>query len=173
MVLAVDVRGALAALPEDDRRLLLARYWADMTQSEVANLLGMPDGTAKVRLHRLRAPPRLRPTLRGAMRPVTRIDDPRYVKAMSHPLRVRILAILEERKADRRARPGARRRPGDRRLPRAHAGPLGLIELVDETRVRGAVEHHYRARERPVVTAEGWEQAPPIAKQAASALRCR
>jgi DNA-directed RNA polymerase specialized sigma24 family protein len=33
-----------------------------MTQNEVANLLEMPDGTAKVRLHRLRA--RLRPTLR-------------------------------------------------------------------------------------------------------------
>ena len=46
---------------EGDRQLLLARYWADMTQSEVADLLGMPDGTAKVRLHRLRA--RLRPTL--------------------------------------------------------------------------------------------------------------
>jgi DNA-directed RNA polymerase specialized sigma24 family protein len=33
-----------------------------MTQSEVADLPGMPDATAKVRLHRLRA--RLRPTLR-------------------------------------------------------------------------------------------------------------
>lgn len=52
----------LAAIARRDRRLLLARYWADMTQDEVANLLGMPDGTAKVRLHRLRA--RLRPTLR-------------------------------------------------------------------------------------------------------------
>ena len=31
------------------------------------------------------------------MKPVTSIDDPRYVKAMSHPLRVRILAILMER----------------------------------------------------------------------------
>jgi DNA-binding transcriptional ArsR family regulator len=44
---------------------------------------------------------------------------------------------------------------------------LGLIELVDETRVRGAVEHHYRAVARPTVTAEAWEQASPIAKQAA------
>ena len=44
---------------------------------------------------------------------------------------------------------------------------VGLIELVDETRVRGAVEHHYRAAERPTVTAEGWAQAPPVAKQAA------
>ena len=32
---------------------------------------------------------------------------------------------------------------------------LGLIELVDETRVRGAVEHHYRAVPRPTVTRRG------------------
>jgi DNA-directed RNA polymerase specialized sigma24 family protein len=61
VVLAIDVRRALAELSEGNRRLLLARYRADMTQREVADLLGMPDGTAKVRLHRLRA--RLRPTL--------------------------------------------------------------------------------------------------------------
>lgn len=59
VALAVDVRRALAELPERDRRLLLARYWADLTHPEVADLLGMPAGTAKVRLHRLRA--RLRP----------------------------------------------------------------------------------------------------------------
>ena len=33
------------------------------------------------------------------MKPIKSIDDPRYVKAMSHPLRVRILAMLDERKA--------------------------------------------------------------------------
>src|SRR5438477_543648 len=33
------------------------------------------------------------------MKPITNIDDPRYVKAMSHPLRVRILAMLDERTA--------------------------------------------------------------------------
>jgi DNA-binding transcriptional ArsR family regulator len=31
--------------------------------------------------------------------PITNIDDARYVKAMSHPLRVRILALLDERTA--------------------------------------------------------------------------
>jgi RNA polymerase sigma-70 factor, ECF subfamily len=62
VALAVDVRRAMDELSVADRRLLVARYWADLTQHEVANLLGMPDGTAKVRLHRLRA--RLRPTLR-------------------------------------------------------------------------------------------------------------
>jgi RNA polymerase sigma-70 factor, ECF subfamily len=59
--LALDVRRALAGLSEPDRRLLLARYWQDLTQQEAANLLGMPDGTAKVRLHRIRS--RLRPAL--------------------------------------------------------------------------------------------------------------
>ena len=44
---------------------------------------------------------------------------------------------------------------------------MGLIELVRETRVRGAVEHHYRSKERPRVSDEAWAAAPPIAKQAA------
>src|ERR671929_86884 len=34
-----------------------------------------------------------------AHEPITNIDDPRYVKAISHPLRVRILAMLQERTA--------------------------------------------------------------------------
>ena len=44
---------------------------------------------------------------------------------------------------------------------------MGLVELVRETRVRGAVEHHYRSKERPRVSDEAWAAAPPIAKQAA------
>jgi DNA-binding transcriptional ArsR family regulator len=102
------------------------------------------------------------------MRPITSIQDPRYVKAMSHPLRVRILALLDERRAS----------PVELAdILEASLGTvsyhvrtlhnLGLIELVDETRVRGAVEHHYRARARPRVTDQAWAQAPPIAKQAA------
>jgi DNA-binding transcriptional ArsR family regulator len=102
------------------------------------------------------------------MSAITSVDDPRFVKAMSHPLRVRILAMLDERQAS----------------PNQLAGWLGaslgtvayhvrtllqleLIELVDETRVRGAVEHHYRSTPRPRVTVEAWAGASPIAKQAA------
>jgi hypothetical protein len=40
---------------------------------------------------------------------------------------------------------------------------MGLIELVRETPVRGAIEHHYRSKERPRVAAD----APPVARQAA------
>jgi DNA-binding transcriptional ArsR family regulator len=102
------------------------------------------------------------------MKPIKNIDDPRYVKAMSHPLRVRILAMLDERKASPNQLAGwLGASLGTVAYHVRTLEQLGLIELVDETRVRGAVEHHYRARQRPNVTAEGWEQAPPIAKQAA------
>ena len=102
------------------------------------------------------------------MKPIKNIDDPRYVKAMSHPLRVRILAMLDERKASPNQLAGwLGASLGTVAYHVRTLQQLGLIELVDETRVRGAVEHHYRAKARPNVTVEGWAQAPPIAKQAA------
>jgi DNA-binding transcriptional ArsR family regulator len=102
------------------------------------------------------------------LKPITNIDDPRYVKAMSHPLRIRILAMLTERVAS----PVELAESLDASLGVVayHVRTLyrlGMIELVKETRVRGAVEHHYRAKERPRVSDEAWAEAPPIAKQAA------
>jgi RNA polymerase sigma-70 factor (ECF subfamily) len=49
-----DVRVAVAALEQSDRLLLLLRYWADLTQPEVARATALPEGTVKVRLHRAR-----------------------------------------------------------------------------------------------------------------------
>jgi RNA polymerase sigma-70 factor, ECF subfamily len=49
-----DVRVAIRALEESDRRLLLLRYWVDLTQPEVARATALPEGTVKVRLHRAR-----------------------------------------------------------------------------------------------------------------------
>src|SRR4051794_26346044 len=103
-----------------------------------------------------------------AQQPITNIDDPRYVKAISHPLRVRILAMLQERTASPSELSewlGATLGTTAYHVRALHK--LGLIELADETRVRGAIEHHYRAGKRPMVSEEAWEQAPPIAKQAA------
>ena len=102
------------------------------------------------------------------MKPITNIDDPRYVKALSHPLRVRILAMLQERTASPSQLSqwlGATLGTTAYHVRSLHQ--LGLIELADETRVRGAIEHHYRAGKRPMVSESAWEQAPPIAKQAA------
>jgi DNA-binding transcriptional ArsR family regulator len=103
------------------------------------------------------------------MKPIKSIDDPRYVKAMSHPLRVRILAMLDERKASPNELAGwLDASLGTVAYHVRTLQQLGLIELVDETRVRGAVEHHYRAKARPNLTADGWAAAaPPIARQAA------
>jgi RNA polymerase sigma-70 factor (ECF subfamily) len=45
----------LRPLTAADRTLLHLRYQEDLTQSEIARRLGLPEGTVKVRLHRLRA----------------------------------------------------------------------------------------------------------------------
>lgn len=96
------------------------------------------------------------------------INDPRYVKAMSHPLRVRILAMLDERKASPNQLAGwLSASLGTVAYHVRTLEQLDLIELVDETRVRGAVEHHYRSKDRPIVTSEDWVTALPIAKQSA------
>jgi len=102
------------------------------------------------------------------VKPITNIDDPRYVKAMSHPLRVRILALLDERPASPVELSGwLGSTLGTTAYHVRTLERLGLIELVAENRVRGAVEHHYRARERPSVSDKAWAAAPAIAKQAA------
>jgi RNA polymerase sigma-70 factor (ECF subfamily) len=54
-VRALDLRRAMAVLSDDDRRLLGLRYWADLTQQQVATAVKLPTGTVKVRLHRLRS----------------------------------------------------------------------------------------------------------------------
>lgn len=101
---------------------------------------------------------------------ITSIDDPRFVKAMSHPLRVRILAMLDERKASPNELSGwLSASLGTVAYHVRTLEQLGLIELVDETRVRGAVEHHYRSKERPTLTSADWAAASPIAKQSAVA----
>src|SRR3954447_24782002 len=87
---------------------------------------------------------------------------------MSHPLRVRILAMLDERTASPVELAGwLGSSLGTVAYHVRTLERLGLVELVHETRVRGAVEHHYRSCGRPHVTDEAWAAAPAIAKQAA------
>jgi DNA-binding transcriptional ArsR family regulator len=99
-------------------------------------------------------------------------DDSRYVKAMSHPVRVRIIAMLQERQASPNELSqwlGTSLGATAYHVRTLHK--VGLIELVEETRVRGAVEHHYKAVARPKVTQENWSNASPVAKQASVAAR--
>ena len=90
------------------------------------------------------------------MKPIKSVDDPRYVKAMSHPLRVRILAMLDERKASPNQLSGwLGATLGTVAYHVRTLQEYGLVELVDETRVRGAVEHHYRSKKRPRAPVDG------------------
>jgi RNA polymerase sigma-70 factor (ECF subfamily) len=52
--LRLSLEQALGAMADADRSLLRMRYAEDLTQSEVARRLGVPEGTVKVRLHRAR-----------------------------------------------------------------------------------------------------------------------
>lgn len=102
------------------------------------------------------------------MDPITSINDPRYIKALGHPLRVRILAMLEEEESSPvrlSEKLGASLGTVAYHVRTLH--DLGMLEHTGQTPRRGAVEHHYKARERPAVTNEMWDQASPVAKQAA------
>jgi RNA polymerase sigma-70 factor (ECF subfamily) len=54
LVAALDLDSLVSSLPPADRELVRLRYVEDLTHSQIAECLGVPVGTAKVRLHRLR-----------------------------------------------------------------------------------------------------------------------
>lgn len=87
--------------------------------------------------------------------PILNTDDPRYAKALRHPLRVRILATLQECEATpTQLAQWLGASVGTVAYHVRTLASLGLIELVGETRVRGAVAHHYRALPESELSAE-------------------
>jgi RNA polymerase sigma factor (sigma-70 family) len=54
VVESLSVRALLRPLQQHERDLLRLRYEEDLTNLEISRRLGMPEGTVKVRLHRLR-----------------------------------------------------------------------------------------------------------------------
>jgi DNA-binding transcriptional ArsR family regulator len=100
------------------------------------------------------------------VKPITDIDDPRYLKALAHPLRIRILAVLAERSASPvqlAAKLDASLGTVAYHVRTLHS--LGLVELVDTRQRRGATEHYYRAREHPRFADDAWQALPPVDKQ--------
>lgn len=49
-----DLAAAMERLNEHDRQLINLRYVEDLTQTAIARRLALPEGTVKVRLHRVR-----------------------------------------------------------------------------------------------------------------------
>jgi DNA-binding transcriptional ArsR family regulator len=95
------------------------------------------------------------------------IIDSRLVKMLAHPLRVRILAILEQRTAS----PSEIAQELDASLGVVsyhvrRLESLGLIKLVKKTPRRGAIEHYYKADAKHHIPDEAWAKVPDIVKQA-------
>jgi RNA polymerase sigma-70 factor (ECF subfamily) len=62
ILLRVDVHRALENLPPHERQLIALRYLHDYSHSEIAEMLEIPEATARVRLHRVHK--RLEPFVR-------------------------------------------------------------------------------------------------------------
>lgn len=96
--------------------------------------------------------------------------DHRLAKALSHPLRVRLLAALN----DRIASPNELARAFGESLPKVSyhvktLAELGCVELVSTAQRRGATEHYYRALTRPFFSDQDWQSLPRSARHAISA----
>lgn len=95
--------------------------------------------------------------------------DARLAKALAHPLRVRLLAALNEGVAS----PNQLAEQVDEPLQNVsyHVRvllSLGCIELVRTAQRRGAIEHFYRALTRPSFSDTDWEQLPASARHSIS-----
>jgi DNA-binding transcriptional ArsR family regulator len=93
--------------------------------------------------------------------------DLRLAKALSHPLRARIFAILDEQVAS----PNEIAEMLDERLPNVSyhvraLAELECIELVRTAQRRGAIEHYYRAVKRPFFSDSDWKRLPRSGRQA-------
>jgi RNA polymerase sigma-70 factor (ECF subfamily) len=54
LIRRVSVRQALDTLTDEERELVNLRYESDLAHPAIAEYLGVPEGTVKVRLHRIR-----------------------------------------------------------------------------------------------------------------------
>jgi DNA-binding transcriptional ArsR family regulator len=99
------------------------------------------------------------------MKQITEIDDPRLVKALAHPLRVRVLRVLERRIASPNELATELEVPlGNVSYHVRALARIGLIELATTAQRRGAVEHYYRSTGPVRVTARAWAQVPGVVR---------
>jgi DNA-binding transcriptional ArsR family regulator len=104
------------------------------------------------------------------MSPQPDIADPAVIKALSHPLRARILGVLEEREASPVELGRELNEPVTNVSYHVRTlAQLGLIKLVRETPRRGAIEHHYEATLRPIITDSTWKAVPRLVRRSVAA----
>jgi DNA-binding transcriptional ArsR family regulator len=101
------------------------------------------------------------------MKPQSDISDPRIIKALTHPLRIQILAALDERTASPSELADELEAPlGNVSYHVRQLAGLGLIKLVKRTPRRGAIEHHYKAVGRPQISDDAWAGTSATVKDA-------
>jgi DNA-binding transcriptional ArsR family regulator len=95
------------------------------------------------------------------------LTEPEIVKALAHPLRVRILAVLERQTASPNQLSQELGVPlGNVSYHVRMLARLGLIKLVSKRQRRGAIEHFYKAEARPVISDDAWAKVPDLVKSA-------
>ena len=98
---------------------------------------------------------------------ITHLNDVNLVRALAHPLRARVLGILEERRASPRELADELGAPlGTVSYHVRTLAQLKLIKLVKKTPRRGAIEHHYEAVGAAQVSDRVWAETPAIVKNA-------
>jgi DNA-binding transcriptional ArsR family regulator len=98
---------------------------------------------------------------------ITHLNDVNLVRALAHPLRARVLGILEERRASPRELADELGAPlGTVSYHVRTLAQLKLIKLVKKTPRRGAIEHHYEAVGAAQVSDRVWAETPSIVKNA-------
>jgi DNA-binding transcriptional ArsR family regulator len=98
--------------------------------------------------------------------PVTNITDPRWLRAISHPIRIRLLAMLDEEPASPVILAAKLNQPlGTIAYHVRTLYDLGLLKLVSTRQRRGATEHYYKTTGHPQSSEEAWEGLDTISKQ--------
>ncbi len=98
--------------------------------------------------------------------PVTNITDPRWLRAISHPIRIRLLAMLDEEPASPVILAAKLNQPlGTIAYHVRTLYDLGLLKLVSTRQRRGATEHYYKTTGHPTSSEDAWEGLDAISKQ--------
>jgi len=93
----------------------------------------------------------------------------KLVKGLSHPVRVECLTVLAKRVASPRQLSEILEHDLSNISYHVRVlDELGLVELVAEESVRGAVAHFYKAAERPILSESEWQQLSPEVRTAIS-----
>ena len=84
---------------------------------------------------------------------------------MAHPLRMRILMVLDRRVASPNELAKELSEPlGNVSYHVRTLADYGLVKLVRKRPRRGAIEHFYKAEARPMIAGDAWERLPRVVK---------